>query len=116
MIKNPLTTRARALRRVMTEPEWRLWHRLKGRALGGAKFLRQWPVGPYVADFCCREARLIVEIDGWTHGEPAEIAHDARRSAFLAAEGYRILRFQNAEVMDNLEGVLETILLDLRSE
>jgi very-short-patch-repair endonuclease len=107
------TQRARTLRRAMTEPEWRLWMRLRNRAFGGAKFVRQFPIGPYVVDFCCREAGLIVEIDGWTHGTKTAIAADARRDAWLGAAGYRVARFSNDDVMRNLDGVLETILLTL---
>lgn len=97
----------------MTEPEWRLWHALRNRQLDGKKIVRQCPIGPYIADFCCRERRLIIEIDGWTHGKDDEIQRDLRRTAWLEENGYRVLRFHNEEVMRNLEGVLETIRLAL---
>ena len=74
------------------------------------KFVRQESVGPYVADFCCHEARLIVELDGSQHTESGD---DAVRDAWLAERGYRVLRFWNAEVMTNTVGVLDTILAAL---
>ena len=103
-----LTERARSLRRNLTEPEQRLWQKLRNRQLGGLKFRRQSPVGPYVADFLCLEARLIVEVDGETHASTQ--AADAGRTAFLENEGFRVIRFSNVEVMENVEGVLMHIL------
>ncbi len=104
------TQHARALRENATSAEALLWARLRNRQLGGHKFARQVPVGPYFADFCCREHKLIVEVDGATHSTDAELAADARRTAHLAAQGYRIIRFTNAEMFENAVGVLETIL------
>jgi very-short-patch-repair endonuclease len=72
--------------------------------------MRQMPIGPYFADFVCREEKLIVEVDGATHGTADEIAADTRRSVTLADKGYRILRVANAEIFDGIEAVLETIL------
>jgi very-short-patch-repair endonuclease len=100
--------RARSLRHYPTEPEKRLWHALRNRQLGNLKFRRQTPVGPYVADFLCMEAMLIVEVDGDTHA--ATQAADAERTAFLMSEGFRVVRFSNVEVMGNLDGVLSAIL------
>ncbi len=79
----------------------------------GVKFRRQYPIGPYVADFCCVERQLIVELDGGQHAEPAQQGADQRRSAVLAASGYRVLRFWDSEVLTNIEGVLEEILRQL---
>lgn len=101
------------MRRRETEAERRLWTRLRNRQLGGFKFVRQEPIGPYIADFACRERRLVVELDGSGHaGSP----RDAVRDAFMAANGYRILRFWNPEVTSNLDGVLETIFAALHAE
>ena len=100
------TTHARQLRRTQTEAEKRLWHRLNNRQLAGCKFVRQEPIGPYFADFACREHRLVVELDGSQH---ADSEHDRTRDGFLAQRGYRVLRFWNNEIMTNLSGVLETI-------
>ncbi|ACL62178.1 endonuclease domain-containing protein [Methylobacterium nodulans] len=111
------TRRARSLRQSQTEAEARLWSRLCGsrqrdRRLGGFKFVRQCPVGPYVADFACREERLIIGADGSRH---ADSAHDQTRDARLSALGYRVLRFWNGEIFANLPGVLDTILAALSS-
>lgn len=102
-----MTTRPRQLRRNATDAENRLWYVLRNRSLGGWKFVRQFPVGPYIADFACREAALIVEIDGSQH---ADNEKDLSRTTFLNSEGYGVLRFWNNEVMDNRDGVLEAIL------
>ena len=99
--------RARRLRREATGVERILWSRLNNRQLGGHKFVRQEPIGPYVADFVCREARLIVELDG---GQHADSLRDTVRDDFLVLNGYRVKRFWNDEVRQNLDGVLLTIL------
>jgi len=109
------TNRSRALRDNDTTAEQRLWRALRNRNLGGHKFVRQEPLGPYFADFACREAKLIVEVDGATHGEPHEVAADAERSAYLETLGYRIRRVTNSDVATNLEGVLDGILHDLET-
>ena len=98
------------LRYDQTGAERRLWYRLRDRRLAGYKFVRQESIGPYVPDFCCREARVIVELDGSQH---ADSAYDAERDAWLVERGYRVLRFWNAEVMTNTVGVLDTILAAL---
>jgi very-short-patch-repair endonuclease len=79
------TRRARALRGDAPSAERIVWRRLKNRQLGGWKFVRQYPIGPYFADFVCREKMLVVEIDGTTHSTDEEIARDVRRTAFLEA-------------------------------
>ena len=103
-------TRARTLRANQTSAERHLWQRLRNRQLCGYKFVRQQPIGPYFADLACREARVIVEIDGGTHGSEAEIAADNERAGELARMGYRILRVTNRDVYDNLDGVLDRLL------
>mgnify|MGYP001765148581 CR=1 FL=1 len=107
------TERARALRNAAPSAESLLWSRLRARRLGGFKFVRQTPIGPFFADFCCRPEKLVVEIDGATHSRDAEIARDARRTGFLRSEGYRVLRFTNDDVFSTLDGVLETLLAAL---
>ncbi|GAO55586.1 endonuclease domain-containing protein [Novosphingobium sp. UBA1939] len=94
----------------MTEPERRLWQIVRAGRLG-FKFQRQVVLAPYIADFAARSERLVIEIDGETHG--SDIAYDARRTADLEARGYRVLRFTNADVMTNPEGVARTILMAL---
>ncbi|MFK5599677.1 endonuclease domain-containing protein [Methylobacterium sp. HMF5984] len=96
----------RRLRQRQTEAERALWYRLRDRRLAGFKFVRQESIGRYVADFCCREAKLIIEIDGSQH---ADNAYDRARDAWLADLGYRVLRFWNAEIMSSPSVVLDTI-------
>lgn len=99
----------------MTPAERLLWSRLRDRRLAGFKFRRQVPVGPYIVDFLCAEARVIVEIDGGQHNLPDARAQDQERTRFLEAKGYKVLRFWNNEVLGNLEGVLTVILEACRS-
>jgi very-short-patch-repair endonuclease len=106
---------ARKLRRNSTSAESRLWCELRNRQLGGFKFVRQEPVGAYVADFACREAKLIVEVDGATHSAEEEVKRDAVRSFALERVGYRIIRVQNDDVYNAMEGVLQSILAALTS-
>jgi adenine-specific DNA-methyltransferase len=100
--------RAQALRRDATDAEARLWRALRGRRLGGWKWRRQVPRGPYFVDFLCAEAALVVEVDGGQHAE--RIAYDDRRTRCLETLGLRVLRFWNAEVLANCDGVCLTIL------
>ena len=101
------THRARALRHSMTDVERWLWSKLRDRRLGGYKFVRQMPIGPFFADFACRDARLIVELDGSQH---AGSRRDAMRDTFLVNQGYRVLRFWNHEVASGIADACETIL------
>lgn len=98
---------ARQLRRNQTDAERRLWSRLRRRQLSGCKFRRQHPVGIYVCDFICLEAKLVVELDGSQHLDRAP--QDLHRDAFLRAGGFRILRFWNADVLLRTDNVVETI-------
>ena len=82
---------------------------MRNRQLSGLKFRRQVPLGPYVVDFFCLSASLVVEVDGGQHGAPDGRSQDARRTRWLEAQGYRVIRFWNNEVLDNLEGVLVVI-------
>jgi very-short-patch-repair endonuclease len=103
-------TRAKELRRNLTEPERRLWYHLRANRLG-IKFQRQVVLAPYIADFASRSERLVIELDGDTHGESQ--AYDAARTRALEARGYQVIRFTNADVMTNLDGVLRAILIAL---
>jgi very-short-patch-repair endonuclease len=89
------TSFARRLRRDMTAAETIIWRSLRAGRLRGAKFRRQVPIGPFVADFLCFEARLIVELDGPPHEVPERRQHDERRDAWLRRQGFRVLRFPN---------------------
>ena len=99
-------SRARTMRGAPTDSELRLWRLLRDRRLSGFKFRRQVPVGPYIVDFLCVGAKLIVEADGSQH---AESPRDTIRDAYLESQGWKVLRFWNNEVLQNREGVLETI-------
>ena len=110
MPKVDLTDRARALRASQTDAERRLWSQLRDRRLNGWKWKRQTPRGPFIADFYCAEARLVVELDGGQHAEDGDAAKDARRTKALEQSGLRVLRFWNWEVLRSLEMVCETIL------
>lgn len=100
---------ARKLRREQTDVERTLWNALRDRRFGGFKFRRQQPIDHYIADFVCLECKLVVELDGAQHAAPENAQAEARRTAYLQHNGFRVLRFWNREVNDNLEGVLETI-------
>jgi glutamate 5-kinase len=102
----PTNPYARRLRQEATDAEQKLWLEVRNRRLGGFKFRRQATIGPYVVDFLCPEHALIVEVDGSQHNPEA----DAERSAFLEDLGYRVVRFWNNEVLQNLEGVLQSLL------
>jgi very-short-patch-repair endonuclease len=94
---------ARALRREPTEVEKVMWRLLRNRQFANIKFRRQYPVGPFVADFACPSQRVIIELDGSQH---AENVSDQRRDAYLVRNGWRVLRFWNADVMENPNAVL----------
>ncbi|HWA48239.1 MAG TPA: DUF559 domain-containing protein [Dongiaceae bacterium] len=98
--------RARVLRRQMTDAEQMLWKHLRRRQLHGFHFRKQCPIGPYIADFACLEAKLIIEVDG---GQHADSGHDAARDAWMAAHGCRTLRFWNTDILPRAEGALTKI-------
>jgi very-short-patch-repair endonuclease len=104
--KDAKTNLARQLRKHSTNAERKLWRCLRARSLAGIKFVRQQPIGPYVVDFVCRERRLVIEVDG---GQHADNKRDAIRDQWLAERRYRVLRFWNNEVLENIEGVWDTI-------
>jgi very-short-patch-repair endonuclease len=106
---DPLMRRnARALRKRMTDAERKLWYALRDRRFARFKFRRQAPVGRFIVDFICFEQRLVIEVDG---GQHADSLSDQRRDRWFAANGYRVLRFWNNEVLKNLDGVM-TLLAD----
>jgi very-short-patch-repair endonuclease len=106
MTEKKLTSVARKLRSASTDVEMVMWQRLRARQVEGAKFVRQFPIGPYIADFACRAAGLVVELDG---GQHADNAADVARSRLIEAHGYTVIRFWNNDVVENLDGVLEEI-------
>jgi very-short-patch-repair endonuclease len=103
------TSRAKRLRKNSTDAERALWRVLRSRQLGGHKFRRQQPLGPFIVDFVCLDARMVVEIDGGQHNEEEDIAYDQRRSQWLEKAGFRVMRFWNHEVLNQLESVSDAI-------
>jgi len=101
----PKRNQARSLRRNMTDAERVLWRELRRNGLGW-RFRRQFPIPPYIVDFACLEARLVIEADGGQHNRPGDHDH---RDADLRAHGWRVLRFWNIEILENRGGVLERI-------
>ncbi|KRC80316.1 endonuclease domain-containing protein [Sphingomonas sp. Root241] len=104
-VRRQTSRHASRLRKEATDAERLLWGILRSRRLVGHKFRFQAPIEPFVVDFLCVEARLIIEVDGSQHNAET----DARRTQFLQSRGYRILRFWNSEVLENLDDVLEVI-------
>ncbi|WP_424362020.1 endonuclease domain-containing protein [Methylocystis parvus] len=100
---------AKRLRANQTSVEQRLWNAIDRIPLLQTHFRRQAPIGPYVVDFVALRAKLVIELDGESHTHPGASEKDARRTAWLEQEGYRVLRFWNAEVYENIDGVLDTI-------
>ena len=99
---------ARRLRRNQTETEKIFWSRVRNRQLEGFKFKRQYPIGHFVVDFLCFEARLVIELDGGQHDERR--AADLNRTQKIEAVGYRVVRFWNNDVNENIEAVLNSVL------
>ncbi len=104
---------ARSLRKNQTAAETRLWGCLRKRSFQDCRFNRQVTLGPYTVDFLCREKRLVIEVDGATHGEGAEVEHDRRRTEFLVKLGFQVFRVDNADVFKNLDAVLDGLLMVL---
>jgi len=102
---------ARGLRRRPTDVESLLWQRLRGRQCGGYKFRRQVPIGSYLVDFACIEAKSIVELDGGQHAE--SVTQDAERTKYLESLGYEVIRFWNHDVMENISGIYDSLTLAL---
>jgi very-short-patch-repair endonuclease len=102
--------RARVLRARMTDAERKLWFALRDRRFAGFKFRRQVPIDRFIADFVCFEARLVIEVDG---GQHAGSLQDRWRDTWFAANGFRVVRFWNNEVLSNLDGVLTVLLAEL---
>jgi very-short-patch-repair endonuclease len=107
------TERARTLRKHPTDAEQRLWQKLKRRQLAGAKFRRQQLIGAFIVDFVCFEPRVIVEVDGGQHAE--QVPYDERRTRWLEAQGYRVLRFWNNDVLAQTDAVAQAIVEVVRA-
>jgi very-short-patch-repair endonuclease len=102
-------TRAKTLRRVMTRAELLLWRALKAHHLDGLAFRRQTPMGPYIVDFICHAARLVIELDGESHDFEARRRSDQVRDRWLDSQGYMVLRFTNDDILSSLEGIVASI-------
>jgi very-short-patch-repair endonuclease len=108
-VSTRLRSHARALRQNSTDAERILWSELRANRLAGGSFRRQAPIENFIADFVCRAAKLVIELDGGQHFTDTQEIADARRSSVIEASGFRVLRFSNHDVMANRAGVLETI-------
>ena len=106
------TKRARSLRNNATGAEKLLWTKLNRRQIGGQKFRRQHPLGPFILDFYCVDLKYCIELDGDHHGRESVRLKDERRSQYLAAQGVTVSRFWNNDIFDNLDGVVETIFCE----
>ena len=100
---------AKQLRRNLTDAEVVLWQHLRRDSISGLRFRRQHPIGPYVADFACLPVKLVVEVDGATHGSDAQVAYDERRRQFMARYGWHSVRVTNFDAYDNLDAALQMI-------
>jgi very-short-patch-repair endonuclease len=103
------------LRRDQTDAEAKLWERLRAGRLNGIKFRRQAPIGQFIVDFCCNDYSLVIELDGGQHAEPGQLRRDERRTQIIEQYGYRVIRFWDNEIFENMEGVLEAIIQATRS-
>ena len=101
--------RRRELRSTMTPAEIKLWQAIKHSQLNGLKFRRQHSIGPYIVDFYCPSAKLVIELDGATHDSEAAWRYDEQRTALISSLGLTVLRFENRAIMENLDGVLSLI-------
>jgi very-short-patch-repair endonuclease len=108
-VSSRLRSNARALRKTSTDAERILWSELRDHRLNGASFRRQVPIKNFIADFVCHAAKLVIELDGGQHFSDEAEQADASRSAIIEAQGFKVLRFSNLDVMANRAGVLETI-------
>ena len=97
--------KARNLRNNSTPQEQKLWELLRKRSFNGLKFSRQYPIGKYIVDFVCRRKKLVIEIDGGQHNETNNIVYDEERTKFIESKGYKVIRFWNNEIDNNIEGV-----------
>ena len=102
--------KARSLRKNSTPQELTLWNLLRNRKINGIKFIRQYPIGPYIADFVCRKKKLVIELDGGQHNEIKNIEYDNKRSEYIESLGYKVIRFWNNEIDNNIEGVCEKLV------
>jgi very-short-patch-repair endonuclease len=116
MKNNHLTILAKDLRRNQSDAERNLWSRLRNSRISGVKFRRQQPIGDYIVDFISFDKKLIIEVDGGQHNEPTNSKDDRVRTEYLESRGYRVIRFWNTDIIQNVEGVIHKILETLADE
>ena len=104
-----MRTNAKRLRREMSEPEQRLWHRLRAHRFLGLQFRRQQPIGPYITDYYCSAHKLIIEVDGGQHNEDLARARDEVRDRWLQSNGYTVVRYWTSDIMQRLDAVLSDL-------
>ena len=109
MDDNVLKNRARELRNNMTPQERKLWQTIRNRNFYGYRFLRQYVIGNYIVDFLCREKKIIIEIDGGQHNQINDINYDKKRTEYLNSKGYKVIRFWNNDVDNNMQGVFNKL-------
>jgi very-short-patch-repair endonuclease len=109
VFRKVLRDRAREMRSKMSPPELKLWSRIRGDQIGGRRFRRQHPIGPFMADFFCSRYNLVIEVDGDSHFEPGREQDDRDRTRYFAGLGLREIRFTNLEVLRNIDGVVDAI-------
>lgn len=102
--------RAKAMRRKMTPAELKLWNEVRAHRLGGLSLRRQFGIGVYIVDFACPAKKLVIELDGSQHGDHEIAGRDARRTAFLEANGWTVIRFWNDDVLRDIDGVCQHIV------
>ncbi|MEE9352429.1 MAG: endonuclease domain-containing protein [Thiotrichaceae bacterium] len=107
-----ISDKARDLRKNQTDAEAALWKLVRAKQIEGLKFRRQHPIPPYIVDFVCTEKKLIIELDGGQHAET--INYDEKRTKYLESQSYTVIRFWNNEILNNIEGVYETLINHLR--
>jgi len=112
IVMNKQIENSRYLRKNMTVQERKLWNIIRNRQFFGYRFRRQFSIGDYIVDFICREKKIIIEIDGSQHNENENISYDKLRTEYLNANGYKVIRFWNNEVDNNLSGVYEKLKQD----
>ena len=110
-----LTPFARELRKNMTDAEKRLWAKIRMRQMGGYQFYRQRAIGNYIVDFYCPKAKLVLEVDGGQHYSDEQIEIDRKRSSHLNRLGFKVMRFTNLDVLNNIDVVLDEIYRYLKS-
>ena len=112
-IHRDINERARKLRKNLTPAEDVLWQRLRRKQVGGLRFRRQHPIGRFIVDFYCAEAKLVIEVDGSVHRQPGHDEYDADRQLFLEHLGLKVLRFENAQVLQETDAIVEAIAEEL---